>query len=982
MTDLDDQDGENEFIAVIGMAGRFPGAPDADAFWENLVNGIDTITRGAPQVYPGSGADDPVQTYTPARGLLDMPEWFDAEYFGYSAREAFLIDPQHRVFMECSVEALENAGQDPDRFPGAIGVYGGSTETSYAGALLARRELLGDITEDEILLATSPDFLALRTAERLGLRGPAIAVQAACATALVAIHTASRGLLAGDCDMALAGGVAVHVPPKRIAWTGPDGTLAPDGVCRAFDARGEGTVASNGVGVVVLKRLEDALVHGDPVRAVLRGSAVTNDGADRIGFTAPSVRGQAAAVREAQQAAGVHARTVTYVEAHGTATPLGDPIEIAALTQAFREDTDDRDFCSVGSVKTNIGHTDAAAGAAGFLKTVLALEHGVIPPSLHHTAPNPQIDFSSSPFRVADRPQPWEGAGGIRRAGVSSFAVGGVNAHLVLEEAPARPTTDCARSAQLFVHSARTPSALHAQERRLVEYLKRNPGLAPADVAWTLQTGRREHPYRSFRIVGAGEAPAADGEGAARTAGPARERPVAFLFPGEVAPAETWRLHSTEPAFRDAFRACLDGLDPELARSVKDVARGLDWPDDPVVRDAYVFTVEYSLAALWQRWGVRPAVVLGTGAGAVTAAAVAEVCTLPDALRLVVDRARSAQNSEAGGLAESLHGIALRAPRVPVVLAGDGTWHEAGTAADPDRWARALQGRPSVEPALATLLADPERILLEVGAGSRLTSLARQLPGGDDRHLLLAALPGLEYEGADVLPVLYAALGRLWLAGTPVSWEGVHDGDRHAKVPLPAYPFERLPYVIRHPDETEAEVARAMGTRPPEPGRNHLVDGTPELDPADDTHEDHIAETGGSPGTDTPVRPAGDAPLAVVLRLFGEALGLPDIGPEESFFDLGGDSLVATRLLGQLRAVYPVEISMRELFSAATAADLAALIEKELAGSGEGPVAQAGTDAGVCAGPAGDAPLAVVLRLFGEALGLPDIGPEESFFDL
>ncbi len=406
MHDLPEQDDISGHIAVIGMAGRFPGADDIDAFWHNLAEGLDTLTREPARPLRATGAGERTgPTYVPARGPLERPEWFDAGYFGYSAEEALLIDPQQRVFLECAVAALEHAGQDPDRHPGPIGVYGGSTETAYAQILRDRLEKLPGVTEEDILLGTAPDFLVARTAERLGLRGPAITVQSACATVLVAVHLAGQGLLSGDCDLALAGGVAVHAPPKKDGYT-EDGILSPDGVCRPFDARGEGTVAANGVGIVVLKRLSDALADGDRVHAVLRGSAVTNDGSERVGFTAPSVEGQAAAVRTAQLAAGTDAGTITYVETHGTATPLGDPIEITALTRAFREDTDERGYCAVGSVKSNVGHTDAAAGAAGLIKTVLALEHGKIPPSLHFTTPNPQVDFASSPFRVATRSTP------------------------------------------------------------------------------------------------------------------------------------------------------------------------------------------------------------------------------------------------------------------------------------------------------------------------------------------------------------------------------------------------------------------------------------------------------------------------------------------------------------------------------------------------------------------------------------------------
>ncbi|NUR00277.1 MAG: type I polyketide synthase [Streptomyces sp.] len=911
MSDFENQEGDDGFIAVVGMAGRFPGAADLDEFWANLSAGIDSITRDTPQIFPAGAPDGGDLTYVPSRGQLDGAEWFDADYFGYSAKEAFLIDPQHRVFLECAVAALEDAGADPDRFPGAIGVYGGCTETRYAEALRAQRPQLADVTEDDIVLGTAPDFLVSRTAERLGLRGPAVAVQSACATALVAIHTAGRALLAGDCDMALAGGVAVHVPPKKITWTGPDGTLAPDGVCRAFDAKGQGTVAGNGVGVVVLKRLCDALADGDHIRAVVRGSAVTNDGSGRIGFTAPSVAGQAAAVREAQLTAGTDARTITYVEAHGTATPLGDPIEITALTQAFRADTDEQGFCSIGSVKTNIGHADAAAGAAGFIKTVLALGHRQIPPSLHFTEPNPQIDFASGPFKVATELADWEPAGLVRRAGVSSFAVGGVNAHLVLEEAPQGPPCESERRAYLLVHSARTPSTLRARTARFDDHLAAAAVPAYADIAWTLQTGRREHEYRAFTVVG--DSPARE---PVRSAEPPRERPVVFLFPGRIGPAEAWRLYVSEPAFRTAFDSVMDCTDDRMVRSVREVARGLAQPDDAMVRDTSVFAFEYALAALWQRWGIRPAAVFGTGVGSLAAAVVAGVFPVADAVRLLADPARSRVDED--GLRTLVEASGPQPHRIPVVL-GDGSWNATGQPVTAERWAAELRTAADPAAALDTVLADPERVLLQVGADSGLVTLARQQPRHTDRHLLLAALSALD-DGGDALAALYDALGRLWLSGARVSWPGVHEGERRAKVPLPTYPFERLPYLVRHPAE-EAQTATGGGAE-----SGAAADG-PTDDEPDAVRGAPVEENRPQSGD----RATDDTPLGVVLRLFGEALGLPDIEPDESFFELGGDSLIAVKLFAQLKEIYPVEIKMRSLFESATAADLAALIERQLA---------------------------------------------------
>jgi acyl transferase domain-containing protein len=486
-------------LAVIGLACRFPGAEHIDEFWHNLSSGVDSVSRFAarPTAAPGGG----VREYVPAGGLLQSPEWFDAGYFGYTPREALLLDPAHRVLLECAVEAIERAGYDPRRYPGSIGVYAGCGESSYAQILRARRDQLSSVTDWDIRMGTAGDFLSSKVAYKLGTRGPAVAVQAACATSLVAVHLAAQALLAGECDLALAGGTSVHVPPKLGRYT-VGGILSPTGTCRAFDARADGVVGGQGCGLAVLKRLPEALADGDHIHAVVRGSAVNNDGMDRVGFTAPGIRGQAEVIRAAQLVADVPPATVTYVETHGTATPVGDPIEVTALTKAFGGDVRDRrEHCWLGSVKTNIGHTDAAAGIAGFIKAVLAVEHGLIPPSLHFTEPNPAIDFDAGPFRVVTERQPWKPAGLPRRAGVSSFGLGGTNAHVVLEQRPAAVPRDSAPVEQVLVLSARTPAALEIATARLAEHLDHHPEQALADIAWTLQVGRREHQCRRYAVV-------------------------------------------------------------------------------------------------------------------------------------------------------------------------------------------------------------------------------------------------------------------------------------------------------------------------------------------------------------------------------------------------------------------------------------------------------------------------------------------------
>ncbi|WP_328958907.1 beta-ketoacyl synthase N-terminal-like domain-containing protein [Kitasatospora purpeofusca] len=485
-------------IAVIGLACRFPDAADADQFWDNLVSGVDSISRFPPKSIPGPGGGK--REYVPARGLLREPEWFDAGYFGYTPREALLTDPQHRVLLECAVEAIEGAGYDPDRFPGLIGIYAGCSLSSYTETLRARQQEDQSITTWDILMGTTSDYLASRIAYKLGLRGPTANVQAACATSLYAVHFAARALLAGECDLALAGGSSVRLPAELDNYR-VGGITSPSGICSPFDTAADGVVGGQGSGIAVLKRLSEAIADGDHIHAVLRGSAVNNDGRDRAGFTAPGVRGQVEVVRAAQSAAGVTPASITYIEAHGTGTRVGDPIEVAGLNQAFDDGKPREEPCLLGSVKGNIGHLDAAAGIAGFIKTVLAVERGTLPPSLHYSVPNPDIDFAAGPFVVVTEPTPWAPVGQPRRAGLTARGLGGNNAHIVLEQPPAPLPRAETEDHQLLVLSAHTPAALDELTARIAGRLAERPDLELRDVAWTLQVGRRLHGYRRFAVV-------------------------------------------------------------------------------------------------------------------------------------------------------------------------------------------------------------------------------------------------------------------------------------------------------------------------------------------------------------------------------------------------------------------------------------------------------------------------------------------------
>jgi amino acid adenylation domain-containing protein len=489
-------------IAIIGMAGRFPGAPDVERFWENLVAGVESVTFFRREELEAAGIDpdlldDPA--YVPARAAIEGAELFDAGLFGYTPREAEIMDPQQRLLLECAWEALEHAGHDPRKSAGLTGVYVGSGLNTYLlFNLAANREILKSVGNFQTMLGNGIDFVAPRLSYKLGLRGPSLTVQTSCSSSLVAVHLAVQSLLNGECDLALAGGVRVSVP--RPGGYQADGIYAPDGHCRPYDAAGQGPVDGEGAGIVVLKRLEDALADGDHVHAVILGSAANNDGDDRVGFTAPGIGGQVDVLAMAQAVAGVQPDSIGFVEGHGTATPLGDPVEVAALRQVFEASTSRRRFCALGSVKGNVGHMDAAAGVVSLIKAALALERGVIPPTLHFQRPNPQLGLEESPFFVNAEPLPWPPGPEPRRAGVSSFGMGGTNAHVVLEEPPPIPPGDVYNSPQLLVLSAASGPALEAMTDRLADHLARHPELNLADVAFTLQTGRRELPHRRLLV--------------------------------------------------------------------------------------------------------------------------------------------------------------------------------------------------------------------------------------------------------------------------------------------------------------------------------------------------------------------------------------------------------------------------------------------------------------------------------------------------
>ncbi|MFB8059214.1 type I polyketide synthase, partial [Kitasatospora purpeofusca] len=668
----------NDVVAVVGLAGRFPGADSPVRFWENIEAGRESLTRLTPEQLAAAGVPPEEyghEAYVPVRGVLDGVEYFDAELFGYPPREAELIDPQQRLLLQCAREALEHAGHGGRG--GRTGVFVGTSMSSYLlRHLLTRPELERELGLLPIMVGNDKEHAATRIAYRLGLTGPALAVQTACSTSLVAVHYAAQSVLRGECDLALAGGASVSLPQHVGYRYQRHGVLSPDGRCRAFDRRAAGTVPGSGVGLVLLKRAVDAQRDGDVIHALICGSAVNNDGGDKVGYTAPSVAGQTAVIREALRTAGVTAGEIDYVETHGTGTELGDGIEIAALTAAFRDGTERLGGCAIGSLKPNIGHLDAAAGIASFIKAVLALRHRVLPPSINCEEPNPDLRLDESPFHVNRKARPWPSTGSPRRCGVSSFGIGGTNAHVVLEEAPPTALRAAAEggSVEIVVQSARTRAGVLAAGDDLVQHLRtEHPPLG--DLAHTLQTGRAELEWRRAVTVDGtarlGEA--LDGAAVRRVP---RSSSLVLQFPGQGSqyPGMAAGLHRGIPEFRAAFDLCLDLLGP---RPAADLSRLLTCerptPDDEAeltdtrLAQPALFVTQYALAQVLMGWGLRPKAMIGHSIGEYTAACLAGAMSLDDALRLVVERGEIMARAPRGAM------LAVLAPESAVRDRLDGT---------------------------------------------------------------------------------------------------------------------------------------------------------------------------------------------------------------------------------------------------------------------------------------------------------------------
>lgn len=879
--------GNSDDIAIIGMAARFPGARDAEEFWRNLRDGVESIKFFSDEELIAAGVDASLLSnpnYVKAKGVLDGVELFDASFFDISPGDAELLSPQQRFFLEGAWEALENAGYNPERYKGRIGVFAGESLNTYSFFnLYENRDVIRRVGFYQAALASDRDYLTTRVSYKLNLKGPSVNVQTACSTSLVAVHLAVQSLLNGECGMALAGAVSIIVPQKA-GYLYEEGMIySPDGHCRAFDAKANGTVNGSGLGIVVLKSLPDALADGDYIHAIIKGSAINNDGSLKAGYTAPGLKGQADVITEAINMAGIDASAISYVEAHGTGTILGDPIEIQALTEAFRASTANKGFCAIGSVKTNIGHLDVASGIAGLIKTAQALKYKALPPSLHFVSPNPEIAFDNSPFYVNTNHCEWKSEAAPRRAGVSSFGIGGTNAHVIVEESPARQANEKSRPWQLIMLSAKTRSALEMVTSNLVDHFEQNTDLNLPDVAYTLQVGRKAFSHRRM-LVSNSVADALDALGGmdlervfTRFEKPGY-RPVAFMFPGQG----TQYVNMSAGLYRDeaTFREEIDRCSDLLKRHLKLDLRALLYPPDGQVEEAKrkldqtfitqpaLFAVEYALARLWMKWGVRPAAMIGHSIGEYVAACLAGVFSLEDALALVAARGRLMQSLPSGSMlsvtlpetdllarlgkslslaavngpsrcavagptelinefqkqleeqgvdgrrlstshafhssmmdpiirefVEEVKRVELKPPQIRFISNVSGTWITADEATDPAYWARHLRQPVRFERGINELLKEPNQVLLEVGPGQSLSSLAKRHPSKSDAHLVYSSLRHPENRQPDEA-FLLKTLGSLWMGGIEPDWGAFYEDEPRHRAPLPTYPFERARYWV------------------------------------------------------------------------------------------------------------------------------------------------------------------------------------------
>lgn len=970
-------------IAVIGMAGRFPGADNTDKFWDNLYNGVESVKFFKHDELVKMGIDEHLldnPKYVAADAVLDGMDMFDAEFFDYSAREAEIMDPQHRLFLESAWEVLESAGYNSDLYDGRIAVYASANLSGYmVRNLYSNPGLVESLGSFKIMIANGQDFLATKVSYKMNLMGPSVNVNTLCSSSMVAVHYACQSLNNFECDIAMAGGVSFQVSRNEAFFYQEGGIGSADGHCRAFDSKANGTVSGSGLGVVALKRLEDAIADGDYIHAVIRGTGINNDGSSKNSYTAPNVDGQAECIAEAIEMSGVNPETITYIDAHGTGTNLGDPIEIAALTKAFRAYTDKKGFCAIGSAKTNIGHLVNAGGLASMIKTVLSMKHRVIPASLNFEEPNPKIDFVNSPFYVNRELSKWQTEGFPLRAGVSSFGIGGTNTHVILEEAPVTESSDeSCRPLQLVCLSAKTDTALDKMTQNLYEYLKNNPDNNLADIAFTQAMGRRNFNHRRMVVCSdiadlKCKLENSESEYVRSYFQKLKDRPVAFIFTGDGKFLNISKeLYNTEIKYKETVDYCAEILETVLNTDIRKIVYSNEAQvNNAATESLMMFVNSYALSKLFIDLGVKPQCMIGNGVGEYVAASLAGVFTLEDALLAV-----ASTDDKLPGLLSSLN---INKAEIPFVSSLTGKWVEASEATNPEYWIKQRDGI-MFDKGLQEIVSNDELILVEMGAGEKLSSNMELTKN----KTYLSAMPSPTGKEGDY-EALLNCIGQIWLYGGRIAWNNFYESEKRHRIPLPTYPFERQRYWIEpgvrnkntqkpeYPVIEKNDIDEKLLTDLKEGNISITFDLDENLYDAEITAakkkqiEDVLefrgeleklcskfqtklkisplllkgsekasdSETGSAHKLSKRPRPDLDVPYAeprnevekIIEEHWKKVLGFEKLGIHDDFFELGGHSLIAAAVAADLSKVFNIQIPMTKLLETTTIATVAEMVE-------------------------------------------------------
>jgi acyl transferase domain-containing protein len=860
-------------IAVIGVSCRFPMANNQKEFWDNLCRGKECISRFTEkEVIRENGEEYRAilknPDYVPAGGVIDNIDLFDADFFSFNPNEAENMDPQHRLFLTCSWEAMEDAGYYEESGHDRVGVFAGSSISTYFLNNLFFRDRFDTAKQMMLLQGNDKDHLAPRVSYKMNLTGPSVNIQNACSTSLVAVHQACQSILNGECDLALAGGVSLRLPQKSGYLYQNGNILSPDGHCKAFDVDAKGTVFGNGVGVVVLKSMDKALADRDNIYAVIKGTAINNDGNYKIGYTAPSEQGQTSVVAEALEISGVTPNTIDYIEAHGTGTPLGDAIELNALNNAFKFSPQKRVHCAVGSVKSNIGHLDRAAGIAGLIKVVLALKYKKIPPILHCQTPNSQLAQPNSPFYVNTELKEWTKDKGRRRAGVSSFGIGGTNVHAVLEEAPVfgERVSEDEKTWKLLTLSAKTRSSLDNYSAILTEFLKNKEDFNLSDAAFTLQVGRKSFAWRKVVLcrsaAEAMEAMKSDEKTSVYGSRVASEASLIFCFAGQIPflLTQVKDLYEKEPCLTTELEHCSEILKEQSNVDLISLLEGWNMGAGKVESPAIVFLLEYILAKFLMNLGATPYAVIGRGLGEYTAACISGALSLEEAVRRISTGAKLEQD------------LKFSPGEIPCIL------------------------EPSSEE-VRNLIERESINFIEFGRRNLITEInsAAIIPVFSSKDQ-----KGMEMDG---VKSLLDTLGRLWLSGAEIHWERLGFNQGRCRISLPNYQWDMSSYWV-------------------EPSFSLVTYKKSDKKPKATLHKrpDLLAEYQ-APGT---------AIERMVAETWQEIFRIENIGVHDDFFELGGHSLMATQLASRLSSDFGIEVSLQELFQATTIYEIAKKIEEIL----------------------------------------------------